>query len=51
MTVRELIEELKVYPQDYDVMRGDMEYGPFYITTVRKSHDTPNALIIGTEDD
>ena len=48
MTVKELIEELKQFPQDADVVRGDMEYGPFEVTTVRKYE---NDVLIGTESD
>ena len=48
MTVKELIEELKKFPQDADVVRGDMEYGPFEVTTVRPYEQD---VLIGTEDD
>lgn len=53
MTVKELIEELKKFPQDYDVVRGDLEYGPFYIESVHdySTEDYPSTVIIGTLDD
>ena len=53
MTVKELIEKLQQFPQDYDVVRGDMEYGPFYINTVKiyQDKDYPQTILIGTSDD
>jgi len=53
MTVKELIEELQQFPQNYDVVRGDMEYGPFYIDTVKICQDKhyPQTILIGTPDD
>ena len=48
MTVKELIEELKKFPSDADVVRGDMEYGPFPVTTVRWDGQD---VLIGVESD
>lgn len=49
MTVKELIEELKKFPQDYDVVRDDMEYGPFYIESVKICQSYPMTVILSEE--
>lgn len=51
MTVKELINELKKFPQDYDVVRDDMEYGPFYIESVKicQNKNYPMSVILSEE--